>query len=269
MRGRAFELVFGPTRAILRSGLIWTVCIPAIVLMTISIWPAFKGDQSISNAMLSNLPSGLVDAFGLQDFGSPAGFLRANLYDFFIPLLMACSAIGFVNSLTSSEEDAGRLEVVLAQPVRRQQVFLGRAIAVFVWVVVVTAVTAVVQFGSDALFDLEIGADRMLATLVLCGLLAAFTGGLSLAVAGLSGKPSLVLGVGLFVAVGGCIVDTLFPLSSSLAEFARLSPWNWALSGDPLVNPTDAWRYLALGVPAVAMAIFGVWAFGRRDVAAA
>jgi beta-exotoxin I transport system permease protein len=268
MNARNLELIFGPVRTIIRAAIIWTACIAAIVFVTVAVWPAFKGNTSIDAAM-SNLPAGVVQAFGLEGFGTPAGFLRGNLYDFFIPLLIAGAGVGFANSLTSSDEDGGRLEVVLAQPVKRQAIFLGRAVAVFAWIAVITVVTAVVQFASDALFDLQIGTDRLLATLILCGLLAFFTAGLSLAVAGLAAKPSMVLGAGLFVAVGGCIIAALFPLSSAVAELAHLSPWDWAFSGDPLLNGAEMWRYFALGIPAIAMVVFGVWAFGRRDVAAA
>ena len=268
MNARAFELVFGPVRSVLRSGLIWAACIGSIVFVTIAVWPAFKGNTSIDSAM-NNLPAGVVDALGLGSFGTPAGFLRANLYDFFIPLLMACAAVGFANSLTSSEEDGGRLEVILTLPVTRQAVFAGRVLAATIWVVAVAVFTTFVQFGSDALFDLQIGADRLLATLLLCGLLAAFMGGLTFAISGLSGKPALALGVGLFVAVGGCIVSALFPLSSALAAFAHASPWDWAFAGHPLANATEVWRYFALGIPAVLLAVFGMWAFGRRDVASA
>jgi ABC-2 type transport system permease protein len=268
MNARGLELVFGPTRAIVRSGLIWTASIAGIVFITIAVWPAFRGNTSIDEAM-SNLPPGVVQAFGLAGFGTPAGFLRANLYDFFIPLLMACAAVGFANSLTSSEEDGGRLEIVLTQPVKRQAIFVGRLLAVLVWVVAITLVTAVVQFASDALFDLQIGADRLLAMLALCGLFAVFSACLTFAVSGAYGKPSLSLGVGLFVVMGGCIVASLFPISSTLAEFAHVSPWDWAFAGDPLAGSTDLWRFLAVGGPAVALAVFGIWSFGRRDVAAA
>jgi hypothetical protein len=41
------------------------------------------------------------------------------------------------------------------------------------------------------------------------------------------------------------------------------------LGGDPLVNSTAPWRYLALGVPAAGLAFFGAFAFARRDVRAA
>jgi ABC-2 type transport system permease protein len=268
MNARNAELFLGPARAIRRAAIVWALSLAAIVAATVSVWPAFKGNSGISQSM-DQLPEGVVKAFGLAGFGTPAGFLRGNLYDFFVPLLMAGAAIGFANSLTSSEEDSGRMELVLTQPITRQAVFVGRVAAMFAHIVVITLVVAAVQFLSDAFFGLEIASDRLLATLILCGLLALFHAGLATAVASIEARPSWVLGVGLFVAIGGSIAAALLPLSPSLAAFAHISPWDWALSGDPLTNATDTWRYLALACPAVAMAAFGVWAFGRRDIAGA
>lgn len=268
MNAHDLELVLTPIRAIRRATILWAASLGGLVFVTVAVWPAFKNSSAVSQA-IDQLPSGVIQAFGLAGFGTPAGFLRGNLYDFFVPLLMGGAAVGFANSLTSSEEDAGRLEITLAQPVTRQGIFVGRAIAVLACAAVVFFFTALVQFGSDALFDLQIGTDKLLATLALSGLLALLYAGLALAIAGLWGRPSLVLGVGLFALVGGCIANALLPLSSALAAFADVSPWNWAFAGDPLTNGGELWRYVALGVPGLGLLIVGVVAFTRRDVAAA
>jgi ABC-2 type transport system permease protein len=259
------ELVLGPARALRRATIIWAVSLAVLVAATVSVWPAFKSGSGVSRA-IDQLPQGVVQAFGLEGFGTPAGFLRGNLYAFFVPLLLVGAAIYFASSLTAGEEDAGRLELVLTQPVARRSVFAGRATAAVIGLMVVVVVTALVQYGSDAQVHLSIAADRMGATLALTALLALFHGCLALAVAGLRSKPSTVLGAGFFVAIAGMVVALLFPLSTALKPFAGFSPWDWAFGGDPLVNATEPWRYLALGVPALAMALFGVWAFGRRDI---
>jgi ABC-2 type transport system permease protein len=266
--GLTAELVLGPARSIRRATIIWTVALAVLVAATVSVWPAFKSGSGVSRA-IDQLPQGVVQAFGLEGFGTPAGFLRGNLYAFFVPLLLVGMAIYFAGSLTAGEEDAGRLELVLTQPVARRAVFAGRAAAALIGLVVVAVVTALVQYGSDAQVNLSIGTARLGATLALTGLLALFHGCLALAVAGLRSRPSLVLGSGFFVAIAGMVVALLFPLSAALKPLAGISPWNWAFGGGPLVNATAPWRYLALGAPAVAMALFGVWAFGRRDIRAA
>jgi len=268
MNERRLELVIGPARAIRRAALLWSLSLFGLVAVTVSVWPVFRGNSAVSQA-IDQLPPDVVRAFGLAGFDTPAGFLRGNLYDFFVPLLMAGAAIGFVNSLVSGEEDGGRLELYLAQPITRDGLYLGRIVAATAGTLVVALAVAIAQFGTDAAVDLRIGADRLAATLALCALLALLHGAIAAAVAGLRAKPALVIGVALFAAVAGCVAEALLPLVDSLRPLAHLSPWDWAFAGDPLDRPTEVWRYLALGVPAILLAALGAWAFRRRDVTSA
>ena len=148
-------------------------------------------------------------------------------------------------------------------------IFLGRAIATLVALAVITIAITAVQVGADAVVGLQIELGYLLSTIVLCALLAVFHGSLALAIAGLRGRPALVMGIGLAVALAGCLVVALFPLSSVLAPWEHLSPWDWAFGGGPLEHATEAWRHLALAVPSVVLAGIGVVAVARRDIAAA
>ena len=171
MNVRMLELLAVPLRAVRRATLWWALGLAALVAMTMSVWPAFKGSSGISQA-IDQLPSGVVQAFGLQDFGTPAGFLRANLYDFFVPLLLAVAAVTLVSGQTASEEAAGRLELYLAQPVGRRAVLLGRVVAALVVLIVISAVLLLAQLASDATVNLSIDTGLVLSTVVLSALLA-------------------------------------------------------------------------------------------------
>ena len=265
MNAVVLELVAIPARSLRRAMIWWALGIAALVAMTMSVWPAFEGSSGISQAM-DQLPAGVVQAFGLQDFGTPAGFLRANLYDFFVPLLVAVAAVMFVNGQTAGEESAGRLELYFAQPVSRRVQFAGRAVAAGLALVALVAVLLAVQVASDAAVGLRIDGAYVVATIVLTGLLAALHGGLALALAGWRARPSLVLGIGLGSVFAGLVVYSLFPLSDVLSPWRHISPWDWAFGGAPLERGTEIWRYLALAVPAFALAAFGVFAVSRRDV---
>ena len=268
MNARMLELVGGPLRAMRRATIWWSIGLAALIAGTISVWPAFKGSSGISQAM-DQLPSGVVQAFGLADFGTPAGFLRGNLYDFFVPLLLAAAAVLFVNGQTAGEEASGRIELYLAQPISRKAVLLGRVVAAVIALAVISVVLLLAQLASDAAFDLRIDSGFVLSTIVLSGLLAALHGSLAAAVAGIRGRPSLVLAIGLGVAFAGCIVASLFPLSSVLAPWRHLSPWDWAFGGNPLEQTTALWRYAALAVPSVILTAIGVFAVARRDISGA
>ena len=268
MNATGVELVLGPLRQMRRSLLGWAIGLGSLVAVTVAFWPAFRGSSGISEA-IDQLPSGIIDAFGLAGFGTPAGFLRGNLYEFIVPLLLAVAAVAAANGLTAAEEDAGRMETYLSQPVTRQSVFLGRTVALLAWLVVMTGFILLVQLASDAVVGLEIDPMRVVSTVVLCGFLALLFGTLALAVAGWLPRPSLVLAIGIAAAVGGYLIAALFPLSDPLKPVSNLSPWKWALGGDPLVNGAEPWRYVALIVPVLALVALALAGFVRRDVRAA
>jgi ABC-2 type transport system permease protein len=265
---RGLELVAGPFRTSWRAGLGWSVAFIFMIVGTVAFWPAFKGSNGLTEA-LSKLPPAFLEAFGLEDFGSAAGYLKGGLYEVVIPLMFAAAGVLFASSATAAEEDAGRLELWLAEPVTRSAVFAGRAVAVLGWLTVLALVVLVSQLVSDAVFGLEIADARVVATVWLCALLGALYAGVAIAVAGLVGRPGPVLSVGLGLALLGYLVAALFPLSDVLEPWARVSPWDWALSGEPLSNPTDVVRVVALMVSTVALLLVGGTAFARRDVRSA
>jgi ABC-2 type transport system permease protein len=272
MTGRWLELVGGPVRASWRAGLGWAAAFVLLVVSTVAFWPAFEGSPAMTSGimqMLDQVPGGMLDAFGLRDFNTAAGYLRGGLYEVIVPLMLAAAGVQLASSATAGEEDAGRLELLVAQPVSRSAFFSSRALGVLAWILGIAVVVLVSQLASDAVFDLQIAGDRIVATVVLCTLLGLAHAGLALAIAGLTPRPGLVLTAGLGVALVGYLVAALFPLSDPLSSWSGLSPWDWALGGDPLTNATEGWRYVALAVPAVLLALVGVAGFNRRDVRSA
>jgi len=268
MAARWLELSASPFRAAWRAGLAWIVVFAFFIVATVAFWPAFKGSAALNDA-LKVLPAQMLEAFGLADFASPAGYLRGGLYDVLIPLMLAAAGALFANSATAAEEDAGRIEIFLTQPIARVAFMTGRAISTMAWLVVLMVVVLVSQVVSDAIFDLQIGTDEIVATIALSGLIGVFCGALAIGIAGITARPGLVLGIPLAVAFLGYIVSALFPLSDLLTNWTWISPWEWALGGDPLSNGGEPWRYAALIVPSLVLIAIGVFAFNRRDVRAA
>ncbi len=268
MASRWLELITVPFRAAWRAGLAWSIVLVMFIVATVAFWPAFEGSTAFNDA-LKVLPAQLLNAFGLQDFASPAGYLRGGLYDVLIPLMLAAAGALLANSATAAEEDAGRIELFLTQPISRVAFMTARAISTMLWLIVLMLVVLVSQVISDTVFDLHIGAGEIVATIILSGLIGVFCAALAIAIAGITARPGLVLGIPLAVALLGYLVSALFPVSDVLDQWKWISPWEWALGGDPLTNGGDLWRYAALIVPSLALIVIGVVAFNRRDVRAA
>lgn len=264
----AMTIFVAGVRAVRRAAMWWSIATGAIVVATVAFWPAFRGASGISQA-IDSLPAPIIEAFGLGDFGTPAGFLRGNLYELFVPLLLSIAIVTLVNGQTAGDESAGRLEIYLSQPIDRRALFAARMAACVVGLLVIVVATVVVQLGADALVDLSIDPGYVIATAVLCGLLAAFCGSVAYLVACFRARPSLVLAAGVGLALASYVIAALFPISSVLEPWVGVSPWEWALGGNPLEQSTELWRYLVLAIGSLIFVIGGTLLVGRRDIAAA
>src|SRR6478752_1276285 len=160
MNARAWELLAVPMRAARRAGLVWGLSLAALIVLTVAFYPAFR-DQPELSSLIAGMPSALVDAFGLADFGTPAGFLRGNLYAVLVPLMLALAGVLLMNGQTAADEDSGRMEPYLAQPVTRVAVFGGRGAGVLTWLLAVGALMLAAQLACDVLFGIDIGIGRV------------------------------------------------------------------------------------------------------------
>lgn len=258
-------IAFVTLRKLRRSTIGWSLGLAGLIAATVAFWPAFQGASGIS-AAIDSLPPAVIAAFGLADFGTPAGFLRGNLYDLFVPLLLVLAAATFVTGQTAGEERAGRLELFLSQPIGRGGLYLARALAALTALGLVALLALVVQLAMDAVTGLAVDPGLMTSTMVLCALLAGLHGSLAYAIACVRPTTALATGGAVGLAIGGYVVNALFPLVAELKPFVGISPWQWALGGNPLVNAVEPWRYLALVVPAAALLLIGTLMVRGRDV---
>jgi len=131
---------------------------------------------------LSSLLSGsaamteLIKNLGGGDVGVNAGFLSAMF--FFLPLFLMAFAVTQVNGWSSDEQD-GRLDLVLAAPQARPSVLLGRFAALATATVVIAVVTLLVSAGAAAAAGLDLNSGNLAAAtlgMIPLGLLIASIG---------------------------------------------------------------------------------------------
>ncbi|MFE0701047.1 ABC transporter permease subunit [Streptomyces sp. NPDC058872] len=258
-------LTTGALRALRRSWLTWAVSIIALIVLTTAFWPAFENSPDMSD-LTASMPEGLVQALGIGDLGSPEGFLWGNLYALLVPLLMAVAAASFTTTLTARQEESGQYELLLTQPVSRTAVLTSRALAVLAATLALGLTVFLVQWIADLIWDLGTSVSRLLSTVVLCALTALVAAAASLVTAAVTSRPSAALGAGVGLTVAGYVVSALFPLREGWKDFQYLSPWNWALGGEPLTHAAEWWRYAAPVGLALLLAVLAPSLFDRRDV---
>src|SRR5262245_44194989 len=154
----------------------WCVGIVGYVALIASIFPSIEGSPEL-NDLIESYPDVLKSLFGITGSGnltSGAGFLDAELFSFMLPLLVLVLAISSGARTFAGEEDAGRLELVLAYPIRRRSTVLAKGVAVGAEVVAVCACSGIAIGVLDPIFDLGLSVRHIAGAvlgLALLGLL--------------------------------------------------------------------------------------------------
>jgi beta-exotoxin I transport system permease protein len=259
------ELLHRGEHALRRSAFWWGIGIVAVTVLNVAFWPSLEGTDSL-NDLVESSPD-LMEAFGVADLSTAAGYLDGQLYALMLPLLLSAMAIAMTSAITSGDEDAGRLELLDALPVSRRAVWLSRFGSAVGVLLAITAMLAFVVVTTRVPFSLDdVSVGRIVAATFAAAALAAFHGTVAYVVGGAGGRRALAVGVSIAVLVAGYVASYLLPLSNTLEDVRRVSPWYWALGTQPVTDGVSIARLgVLVGVTAV-LVIVGTLTVERRDI---
>jgi ABC-2 type transport system permease protein len=247
----------------------WCVGAVAYVALIAGIYPSLAGSGSLDK-LVESYPDALKSLFGISGGGSlssGAGFLDAELFSFMLPLLVLVLAIGSGARTFAGEEDAGRLELVLAYPVRRRAAVLAKGAAVAAEVAAVCVCTGAAIVVLDPVFDLGLSVGNVAQAALGLALLGFFFGWLGLAIGAATGKRGLAVALPAGLAAGGYFVSGLHSLAGSFDPFRFLSAF-WWIGTSPLQNGIRGIGALVVALAAAAALFAGAVLVGRRDLEA-
>ncbi|MEZ5115118.1 MAG: ABC transporter permease subunit [Candidatus Nanopelagicales bacterium] len=245
---------------------VWTLSVILTVAMVDLLYPSI-GSNSGYDEVMQNMPEELQALFGAVDMSTPMGYLSIELYSFFLPAILIAYAVGRGAACVAGEEEGHTLDLLLAQPVSRTSVYLQKALAMVVGVVILSAasmLTTVVLAGPSDMTSIPL--DQLFAVTLHQALLALTFGVIALAVAVATGRR----GPGIAVAAGyaflSYLVEGLGKTIDWLGNLRPLSPWNWYSSEEPLlqgISPVDVGVFAAV---VLVVAAVGLVVFDRRDL---
>lgn len=251
-----------------RRGLLgWCVGIVAYIGVIAAIFPSIESSPDL-NELIESYPEVLKSLFGLAegaDITSGPGYLDVELFSFMLPLLVLVQAIGAGAGAFAGEEDAGRLELVLAYPVRRRDAVLAKGAAVAAQVLVICAAAGVALLVLDTPLGLGLAFSNVgaaVAGLVAIGL---FHGWLALGIGAAVPSRALAIGIPAGAAAAGYLVNGLHGVAGWLDPFRLLSAF-WLIGSSPLQTGID-WpgALVVLGAGGVAL-VAGALLVERRDL---
>jgi ABC-2 type transport system permease protein len=248
----------------------WCLGTVGFVALYGSVFPSIKGDKSL-NDLLKNYPEALKNFVGFGgnlDVASGAGYLGAEVFSFWAPIVLTAVAIAAGSSAIAGEEERGTLDLLLSLPVSRGRCLLEKLAALVCEVLALAFVLWILLVIASYSAGMGVSPDHLGAGVLGVFLFALDFGLLALAVGAASGKRGLAIGLSAALAVAADVVNALAPLASWLDRIKLVSPFYYYSHADPLRHGVSAVDTLVLLAIAVVCAVLAPFLFERRDLAA-
>lgn len=253
-----------------RSLVGWSVGAVLLVLMTVAFYPTIRDQPSIVE-LARDLPEAVKATFGIDDsvsLASPQGYLHGRMFSLAMPLALVIFAISAGARAIGGAEEAGDLELLLAQPVTRQRVLLERYASLVLLTVALGSVFTVALFGLAPLFGAIAGLSpvRLLGAASGAVALAVLHGTIAFAAGAARGTRSSGVVAGAGAAVAGYLLQGLLAAASAPDGLRYVSPWHWYLRRNMLAEGVDP---LAFGLPfacIAALVALSLATFRSRDL---
>jgi ABC-2 type transport system permease protein len=139
-------------RARLKSVVIWSLSISAVIFFFFSMFPLFSDQAALMNEFLAKYPPQLRAAFGMDnmDLATVLGFY--SFIFLFVQLCLAIQAGNYGFGLVSIEESELTADFLLSKPVSRRQILTSKLLAALTSLTITNLVVWVVSFTAIFLF---------------------------------------------------------------------------------------------------------------------
>lgn len=249
-----------------RAILGWIAGLATLAVVQLALYPTVRDNEAFSKIMTS-YPKAFRALFGIADYTSGPGYLRAELFSVMAPLLIVVFAILWGSDLIAGEEERHTIDVLLANPISRRRLLVEKWAALLVGTMLLSASLGVVLAIGAPLVGLRVGASNLWAAVIASALLGLTFGTLALTLGAGTGHRGLARGISTAVAVAAYLLSSLPDLVNWLRPGRPLSPWYHAVGVDPL---SSGFEVAHLGVLLAIIAVTGcaaVLLFDRRDLA--
>jgi ABC-2 type transport system permease protein len=133
-------------KAKLRSMLIWSASITALLFVFMSISSSFSAQSALLSQAMANFPRALLIAFGMEnmDWSTVLGYF--GLIFLFCQICLAIQAANYGFGLVSIEESELTADFLLAKPVGRTKIMTSKLLAALTTLTITNVVVWIVSF---------------------------------------------------------------------------------------------------------------------------
>jgi ABC-2 type transport system permease protein len=237
----------------------WGLSLAALCLFLSQFYNTIEAQKDQYLKILDAYPKELMVFFGAEgamDMFTPAGFLNVEFFSY-MPIIIGIFAILAGSGMLAGDEESGTMDLVLAYPISRSALFVGRVLAFLAATIGIMGITWIgfligIPGSGLNLNALEIGQPfiSLFAVLMLFGTLALVLSML---------LPSRRMAA---MTSGILMVASFF---ITLEKVAKLSPLNYYQGGLAIDGLKWGWVAGLVGF-SVLFSLVAWWRFERRDI---
>ncbi len=247
-----------------RSLLSYTIGMMLYALVIVVLYPQFKDSTSLDQ--LTKNGSAIAALFGATgSLTSPSGWLDANIYENFLPLIMLLITVGYGATCIAGQDEDGTLSLAAILPVSRGSVVLQK-IATLAMQAVLIAIVTMVCVAVGRSFDLSISIANLTGMTIGVALLGIDFGLLALAVGSWTGSRGTALGLTAAVAAASYLISSLAPVVAWIRPAKYVSLFFWSVGDQQLTRGLSASSIVVLLAAAVVLSAVSWGAFRRLDI---
>lgn len=247
----------------------WCLGIVFFIFLTLIFYPTIKDQSAQLNKSFGQLPQTAKQLFtDTSDLFSPVGYLSSQLFYLMLPLLLSVLGINLGMSLLGKEERDNTIEMLLARPLSRRRLLLGKAGAGLLIMIFIGLVNILFTALMCRLVKLNVPTVNILQAGGVVTLMAICIGSVTfmLTAMGRAGRAASI-GISALFALGGYIVVSLADSVSWLGWPAKVFPFNYYHASQLLGGGYDYWNLVYFVAVAAGCVLISIRAFSRRDLA--
>jgi len=242
----------------------WSLGVVVMAGITIAFFPTIK-DQI--GTLFSNVPKALQSITGSsEDYKNIVGYVGTGVFDLRVPMLTITMAIILGLGLSVGEEYSSRLYQLLAQPIARTRIVWQKWLAMLaVFTVVHVALVAGIMLVVSLIGE-SIALNEVIAGTLLCLLLTATIGSLTLALGFALGRKGLATMLITTYAFGSYLLTSFAAQVDWLRHIEPISVFHYYKASDALKYGYNMNHIIVLVSISVIAILIGALAFRQRDV---
>ncbi len=225
----------------------------AYMLVIVALYPAFKNSSELDS--LTSGGSTVAALFGVSGtLTSPAGWINANAYTNFLPLIVLLMTIGYGAAAVAGQNEVGTLGLVVSLPTSRPRILAEKVIAMAAQAFVLVATVAACVYVGRA-FDVALDPWNVATASLAVLLLGLDLGLLAMALGAATGSRGTAIGIATAVAAVSYLISSLAPVVDWVHSVRFASIFYWAVGDNQTADGAGLVSFaVLLGAGALAAA---------------